>query len=298
MPRSCDVVIVNYNAGPLLEECIASVLAENAGRLVLVDNASHDDSLRRVEICHGSHERLVILRNSNNIGFAAACNLGAQQCLQPYILFLNPDTVLQPGAIAGMLQALTHSKERGMAGGQLCNLDGSEQPGGRRVFPTPRRAVVRALNLSGLARVSPRWFSDYLLHREALPCTPVNVEAISGACMLVKREALDSVGGWDEGYFLHCEDLDLCMRFRLEGWKVCFVPQVKVFHAWGACSRARPIFVEWHKHRGMLRFYGKFFRKHYPSPLSWGICIGVWMRFGFMVGYHMMKRFGKVFDAR
>lgn len=130
--------------------------------------------------------------------------------------------------------------------------------------------------------------------RWPLPTRPTNVEAISGACMLVKREALDSVGGWDEGYFLHCEDLDLCMRFRHEGWKVCFVPQAKIFHAWGACSRSRPLFVEWHKHRGMIRFYGKFFRDDYPKVLSWCICAGVWLRFGAMVGYYSAVRLRQI----
>jgi len=286
MPRSCDVVVVNYNAGVLLEECVNSVLAQGVSKLVLVDNASHDDSLERVATRFGADERLIILRNPANTGFAAACNLGATHCEQAHILFLNPDTVLQPGALQGMVDALCQADDLGMAGGLLCNVDGSEQPGGRRVFPTPRRAVVRALNLSGLAWLSPRLFSDYLLHREPLPPHPTLVEAISGACMLIKREALDSVGGWDEGYFLHCEDLDLCMRFRQEGWKVCFVPQARIFHTWGACSRSRPLFVEWHKHRGMIRFYEKFFRDDYPRVLCWGISLGIWVRFGIVAGYH------------
>lgn len=168
MPQSCDVVVVNYNAGLLLEECVASVLAQGVGRLVLVDNASHDDSLQRVLTRYGADKRLSILRNPSNTGFAAACNLGATQCTQPHILFLNPDTVLQPGALQGLIGALCHSKDLGMAGGLLCNFDGSEQPGGRRVFPTPRRAVVRALNLSGLAWLSPRLFPTFSC--TASPC--------------------------------------------------------------------------------------------------------------------------------
>ncbi|QZI68788.1 glycosyltransferase family 2 protein [Pseudomonas protegens] len=294
MPQSCEVVVVNYNAGLLLQECVASVLAQGVGRLVLVDNASHDDSLQRVLTRYGADKRLSIPHNPSNTGFAAACNLGATQCTQPHILFLNPDTVLQPGALQGLIGALCPSKDLGMAGGLLCNVDGNEQLGGHRVFPTPRRAVVRALNLSGLAWLSPRLFSDFLLHREPLPTRPTNVEAIFGACMLVKREALHSVGGWDEGYFLHCEDLDLCMHFRHVGWKVCFVPQAKIFHAWGACSRSRPLFVEWHNHRGMIRFYGKFFREDYPKVLSWCICAGVWLRFGAMVGYYSAVRLRQI----
>lgn len=298
MPRSCDVVVVNYNAGVLLEDCVNSVLAQGASRLVLVDNASHDDSLERVATRFGADERLIILRNPTNTGFAAACNLGARHCEQQHILFLNPDTVLQPGALQGMVDALCQADDLGMAGGLLCNFDGSEQPGGRRVFPTPRRALVRALNLSGLARLSPRLFSDFLLHREPPPLHPTPVEAISGACMLIKRKALDSVGGWDEGYFLHCEDLDLCMRFRQQGWKVCFVPQARIFHTWGACSRSRPLFVEWHKHRGMIRFYGKFFRDDYPRVLSWSVSAGVWMRFGVVAAYHSVRRLRRILGQK
>ena len=77
--------------------------------------------------------------------------------------------------------------------------------------------------------------------------------------MLVTREAMQEVGEWDEGYFLHCEDLDWCMRFRQKGWKILFVPSSRIEHALGVCSKSRPIFVEWHKHKGMMRFYRKFF---------------------------------------
>ena len=108
MPRSCDVVVVNYNAGLLLEDCVISVLAQDINRLVLVDNASHDGSLEQVATRFAADERLLILRNPSNTGFAAACNLGASHCEQPHILFLNPDTVLQPGALQGMIDALRH----------------------------------------------------------------------------------------------------------------------------------------------------------------------------------------------
>ncbi|GGY29286.1 hypothetical protein GCM10011289_35390 [Paludibacterium paludis] len=108
--------------------------------------------------------------------------------------------------------------------------------------------------------------------------------------MLVKREALDDVGLWDESYFLHCEDLDWCMRFRLNNWLVVFVPDARVIHVWGACSRSRPFFVEWHKHYGMLRFYNKFFRKLYPGPLWWLVVLGVWLRFGLVSTYFAAQR--------
>ncbi|MCD4527792.1 MULTISPECIES: glycosyltransferase family 2 protein [Pseudomonas] len=282
----CDVVIVNYNAGNLLIACVSSVIAAGASRVIVVDNASHDDSLVRLEKTHATGGALQIMRNATNLGFAVACNQGALLATAPSVFFLNPDTELAVDAIERLLLALHSSPEIGMVGGFLCNPDGSEQPGGRRVFPTPRRAFMRAFGLSRLAHFFPSVFSDFLLHKEPLPATPIVVEAISGACMLVKREAIESVGLWDEKYFLHCEDLDWCMRFRQAGWNVLFVPDAAVMHIFGGCSRHRPYFVEWHKHRGILRFYGKFFRHKYSGLLWISVIIGVWFRFSLMVSHH------------
>ena len=108
--------------------------------------------------------------------------------------------------------------------------------------------------------------------------------------MLVKRKAMEDVGPWDENYFLHCEDLDWCMRFRQKGWKVMFVPSARVTHAQGVCGRSRPVFVQWHKHKGMMRFYRKFFRHQYPSVLMGLVMIGVWLRFGLVAGYYTAMR--------
>lgn len=284
LSSSCDVVIVNYNAGKLLTDCVLSVAAAGAARAIVVDNHSADGSLESMEHtvkCDG----LTVIRNGKNMGFAAACNIGAKASSAPLVLFLNPDSALAPDALFLMAEVLQASPEVGMVGGFLCNPDGTEQPGGRRVFPTPKRAFMRAFGLSRLARHFPEVFSDFLLHKEPLPSAPALVEAISGACMLVKREAMEDVGMWDDAYFLHCEDLDWCMRFKLKAWKILFVPDARVTHVWGGCSRTRPFFVEWHKHLGMLRFYKKFFHNQYPGPL-WGlIVVGVWLRFVMVAGY-------------
>lgn len=199
----CDVIIVNYNAGKLLLACVGSAFAAGASRVIVVDNDSHDDSLMLVERTHAAGNSLQIVRNAANLGFAVACNQGARLSAAPNLFFLNPDTVLAADAIDHLLLALRSAPEIGMVGGFLCNPDGSEQAGGRRVFPTPRRAFMRAFGLSRLSVLFPSLLSDFLLHKEPLPGTPVVVEAISGACMLVKREAIESVGLWDEDYFLH-----------------------------------------------------------------------------------------------
>jgi GT2 family glycosyltransferase len=195
------------------------------------------------------------------------------------LLFLNPDCFFQLGSVAALLVRLQFGDRVGMVGGLLLNDDGSEQGGGRRAVPTPWRSFVRAFALHRFADRWPKLFYDFHLHQQPLPDRPIEVEAISGACMLVKREAMDDVGQWDEGYFLHCEDLDWCMRFRQNGWKILFVPDARISHALGACSQSRRVFVEWHKHKGMVRFYRKFFRHQYPGALMRLVAVGVWLRF-------------------
>lgn len=107
--------------------------------------------------------------------------------------------------------------------------------------------------------------------------------------MLVRRAAMEDVGRWDEGYFLHCEDLDFSMTLRRKGWTIMFVPDAKIVHEKGTCSRSRPIFVEWHKHRGMMRFYRKFFRHQYPGMLMWLVALGVWLRFAAVATYYTLR---------
>lgn len=261
----------------------------------MVDNASHDTSLKLVEE-PSLGEFVKIIRNARNVGFAAGCNIGVRESTAQYLLFLNPDCILEPFALQRMISVLESAPDIGMVGGFLCNFDGSEQPGGRRVIPTPRRAFIRAFGLAWLAKLSPRFFSDFLMHHEPLPTHAIAVEAISGACMLVKRDAVEKVGLWDEGYFLHCEDLDWCMRFHQNGMRIMFVPDAKVFHAWRACSRSRPFFVEWHKHKGMIRFYRKFFRHQYPGLMMAMVAVGVWLRFSLIVTYYLFRRVVQFFN--
>lgn len=127
---------------------------------------------------------------------------------------------------------------------------------------------------------------------------PEPIEAISGACMLVREAAIDEVGLLDEGYFMHCEDLDWCMRFRKAGWAVLFVPDAHVIHEKGTCSVSRPFFVEWHKHRGMIRFYRQHFSHQYPGVLMLMVILGVWFRFSLVSVSKLLKRspadFGKL----
>ena len=287
MSHTLSTIIVNYNAGPLLRKCVDSLLACPLDiQIIVVDNASSDGSLDELQ----DLSQVCVIRKPANVGFAAACNIGVQASSAPLLLFLNPDCFFQPDAIAPLLAGLQSGDRVGMVGGLLVNEDGTEQGGGRRAVPTPWRSLVRAFGLHRFANRWPKLFYDFHLHKQPLPDGPIEVEAISGACMLVKREVMEDVGLWDEGYFLHCEDLDWCMRFRQKGWKILFVPDARIIHALGACSQSRRVFVEWHKHKGMLRFYRKFFRHQYPGVLMGLVVAGVWLRFGLTAVYLTARR--------
>lgn len=284
-----SVVVVNYNAGQALAECAGAALPQ-AGEVLVIDNGSSDSSLENCLRQFPDEPQLKIIRNQANLGFAAACNIGLKNTTAEFVLFLNPDCHLGGGAVSELLQVLQSDPMVGMVGGFLVNPDGSEQGGGRRAVPTPWRSFVRSFGLGRFADRWPKLFFDFHLHRQPLPDRPIELEAISGSCMLIKRQAMAAVGLWDEGYFLHCEDLDLCMRFRQAGWRILFVPDAKVVHQKGGCSHSRPIFVEWHKHKGMMRFYRKFFRHQYPGALMCLVALGVWVRFALVAAVFMAKR--------
>lgn len=292
-----SVIIVNYNAGSFLTACVSAIAGE-VEEIVIVDNASTDASITTFAARFPAQSRIKLIQNTANLGFAAACNIGFKASTAPYILFLNPDCEPQKQSLQRMLSVLESDPGFGMVGGQLINPDGTEQGGARRDIPTPWRAFVRASGLYRLEKFWPKLFPDFHLHKKPLPDKLVEVEAISGAMMLVRREALETVDGWDEGYFLHCEDLDLCMRFRQKGWRILFVPDVQVLHYKGVCSQPRPIFVAWHKHRGMMLFYRKFFYDQYPGVLMWLIFVGVWMRFVAVVTFHLISYLGSLARLR
>jgi GT2 family glycosyltransferase len=236
-----SVIIVNYNGGALLVDCVREALLQ-AEQVIVVDNASADTSMSTLIEQFSNEPRLIVRLETTNLGFAAGCNLGISHSTQPYLLFLNPDCLIGGNSLHRMVEVLEIDPSIGMVGGLLTNLDGSEQGGGRRAVPTPWRSFVRAFGLTRFSNQFPKLFFDFHLHKQPLPTEPIDVEAISGALMLVRREAIDDVGYWDEAYFLHCEDLDWCMRFRKRGWHILFVPDAPVLHHKGYCSKARPFF--------------------------------------------------------
>lgn len=291
------MIIVNYNAGNILTQCVDSCLKQ-VKQVIVIDNASTDTSLTDLKTRYQNENRLHIHHAGLNQGFSAGCNRGYELSTEQYVLFLNPDCLLESNAVQKLVATLESQPDAGMAGGYLANPDGTEQGGGRRNIPTPWHAFVRAAGLYHLNKFCPKLFPDFHLHKQPLPDRPIDVEAISGAMMLLRRKSLQAVGKWDENYFLHCEDLDLCMRFRQQNWKILFVPNAKGIHHKGTCSKSRPFFVAWHKHKGMVYFYKKFFHKQYPGFLMWIVAAGVWLRFTAAVCSHTIYYLAKLLKLK
>jgi len=267
------VIVVNYNAGAHLGRCLRAVLASTAPvRVTVVDNASCDGSEVVVRDLAASGAAVELLRNSRNLGFARAVNQVLRHVESPYALVLNPDCFLEPDTLEVLLRAMEAHPRAGLAGCRVRAPDGREERASRRRIPTPTTSLARVTGLG-------RWLDSFEVVEQPLPDGPQAVEAVSGACMLVRMRAVAEVGGLDEGYVLHCEDLDWFVRFRQRGWEVLFVPRARATHVKGGCSARRPVWVAWHKHRGMLRFYNKFQRARYPVAVTGLVVLGVGLRF-------------------
>ncbi len=277
---SVTTVIVNFNAGDWLQRSVGSALRETDGNIIIVDNASTDGSLAALEAGVSEEGRVSILRNDQNLGFARANNQALPGIKDDYAILMNPDCEMNPDCWAAMLRVLDEEEEIGLASCVIHNPDGSLQTTCRRRFPTPWSAAVRMLALNRLFPENPR-FRDFDYGDAPIPESWQSVDAISGAFMVARISALATVGLLDEGYFMHCEDLDWCMRFQQSGYTVAFIPGAGVVHAKGVSSGSRPVATQWNLHRGMLRFFDKFYRTQYSWPLRWFVTAGVYVSFLF-----------------
>jgi N-acetylglucosaminyl-diphospho-decaprenol L-rhamnosyltransferase len=252
---SVSVVMVVYMTGEALHESVACALRDPAvGELVIVDNGSTSADASELRTLAQDNDRVVLLAGHGNVGFARGANLGARKAKGDILVFLNPDAFLQPGCIAELAREIVGRPVPCIVGGRVLNADLTEQRGARRGDIT---LVSALLSLSRLAERVPAW-RRYEVHweGEASPEGPAPVPTISGACFCMRREDFDFVKGFDEKYFLHVEDVDLCWRVRRAGGLVLFHPKAEVVHL-GHTSLTSPIRVEFHKGVGLARYFRK-----------------------------------------
>ncbi len=268
-----SVIMVTYNTGPVLYEAIASVLAQNAPiELILVNNGNPEDDVKKLAAEAQDNSRFKFITGQGNVGFSKGCNNGAKVATGEYLLFLNPDSSLLPDAISKLKYEAASLRRPFMLGARVLDKEGKDQRGSRRAILTPVTALIEALHLHylfPLARLN--------YHEAPMPYTTAAIPAISGSFMFIPREDFWGIGGFDEGYFLHVEDLDLCLRFRRQGGEIYIVPRVVVTHI-GATSKATKAFIERHKAAGFRRYFHKNFSYEYPSVLLVILDMAGWIR--------------------
>jgi N-acetylglucosaminyl-diphospho-decaprenol L-rhamnosyltransferase len=247
MTEAPGAVVVNYNAGAYLVACVRSLRAEGVERIVVADNASTDGSLDALAAADADVEIVPIGRN---LGMGSAANLGATR-LEGDVLIVNPDAVVEPGAVKAMVAVLEHDPAVGIVGPRIENPDGS-------LFPSPRTfpAMGDAMGHAFIGLVAPenRFTRRYRMldwdHASA-----ARAEWVSGACMLVRRECFDALGGFDERYFMYLEDVDLCWRAHRAGWAVAYEPAARVVHVQGVSTDLTPYRMIVAHHRSLFQFW-------------------------------------------
>jgi N-acetylglucosaminyl-diphospho-decaprenol L-rhamnosyltransferase len=271
-----DVVIVSYRSRELLAACLFSLREcppRHGARIWVVDNASRDGTSEMVE---SQFPEVQLVTSDSNLGFAAANNLAIRRGDAPYVLALNPDTRITPGALDHMLELMRRDSAIGIAGCRLELDDGTFDHAARRSFPTPLGALGHFTGI-GRRRDAPRWLAQY--RSPSVERGPV--DAVNGAFMLMRRKALDEVGLFDEGYWLYMEDLDLCYRFAQAGWITWYEPSVTVIHVKaGSSGRYRAPRVNYAFHYGMYRFYRKHYATRHNAFINAAIYAGIAGKFG------------------
>jgi GT2 family glycosyltransferase len=252
-----SIVIVNWNVLERLRACLASIYREaaqpGAPRLttIVVDNASVESP---VETLRREFPRVHLIVNERNLGFARACNQGLAQASGRYLLLLNPDTVLQPGALAALVACLDAYPRAGAAGPLIRKPTGEVDYLGGRRFPTP---WSQALDWAGVTRRWPRLAPHLLSAWDHLSSRAV--QCLSGACLALRREALDEIGLLDPAYYLYGEDVDLCFRLAQAGWELRYCAEAEIVHWGGQSSKQIKMEAALHAQRGNELF----FQKHY-----------------------------------
>jgi N-acetylglucosaminyl-diphospho-decaprenol L-rhamnosyltransferase len=270
------VAIVSYRCEALLRDCLASLRANPPGRpmtVSVVDNASQDGT---AEMVAREFPEVSLTVNEANAGFSAATNQAIRAGTAPAILALNPDTRVTGGALDRMLEVIDQHREVAVCGPLLELEDGTLDHAAKRSFPTPISALG---HFSGIGR-RPGARGELAAYR-APEVAQGPVEAVNGACMLIRRAALDQVGLFDERFWMYMEDLDLCYRIREAGWLTWYEPAAQVIHVKaGTSGPVRSPRLERAFHYGMYRFYRKHYAPEHSRFSSWLVYVGIWLRLG------------------
>jgi N-acetylglucosaminyl-diphospho-decaprenol L-rhamnosyltransferase len=286
MAAGLDVVIVAYRSRELLRGCLASLREHPARigmRVIVVDNASGDGT---VEMVRSEYPEVDLIASTTNLGFAAATNLGVHRGTAPYLLALNPDTAVTAGALDTVIATMEAHPEAAVVGPRLVRANGSLDHAAKRSFPTPISALGHFTRVGRRAGASGRLAAYRAPEVESGP-----VDAVNGAFMLMRRQAFERLGGFDEGYWMYMEDLDLCYRLAQEGWRSWYQPAATVVHVkGGTVGGPRSARLDWHFHRGMYRFYRRHYAREQSSALNALVYFGIAMKLAAAIVQSLLRR--------
>jgi GT2 family glycosyltransferase len=239
-------IVVTHRSAATIDDCLSRLRAAvGVAQIRVVDNGSDDDTVAIVQRHAAADTRLRFVANPDNPGFAMACNQGARDSDASWLAFVNPDCLVEPDSLQRLRAHGSQLDGNALLGVDLVDEDGVRDAAARRRDPD----FTAMLRSPAAAQLGVRVNETQSLQQ---------VDVISGALMLLPRILFDRVGGFDTAYRLHAEDLDLCRRVRMTGAAVVVANDVCVLHLRGVSSRSRPLFVEWHKHRGLWRYFRKF----------------------------------------
>lgn len=277
MSLDLSIIIVNWNTQSLLKQCLESIC--NTIQTVVVDNASTDGSAQMVR---QRFPWVQLLENRENVGFARANNQGIRASTGRYVLLLNSDTVVHPGALENLVGFMDTHPQAGACGPRLLNGDGSLQPSVDPML-TPAREFCRLLFLDRL------WPTATYRQERWDITSPKPVEVIKGACLLVRRSTLEQVGLLDEGYFMYTEEVDLCYRMAQAGWQLWYVPTAVVTHYGGASSKQIHEQMYLELYRSKVRFYRKFGGSHRATRFKAYLAVAYGLRAGLFTTFALFQ---------
>ncbi|HDS1551457.1 glycosyltransferase family 2 protein [Stenotrophomonas maltophilia] len=264
MKAAIAAIVVTYQSGSTIDACLSRLRqGQDIAEIRVIDNGSMDGTLDIVQR-HASHDpRVRFVGNPDNPGFAAANNQGVADSHSPWLAFINPDLMVEP-------DTLTELRSRGeVLGDCLLGVEQVDEHG--HADEAVRRRDPDFL----LMLRSPGKGSKLAVPRDPQQVLQ-RVPALSGALLMMPRALFERIGGWDAGYRLHAEDLDLCRRAREAGAVVAIANDLHVTHVRGVSSRSRPFFVEWHKHKGLWRYFQKFEAKQRSLPVRVAVWAAIW----------------------
>lgn len=242
-----SAIVASYQTGPRLKECLYALLGDpEVNEIILVDNGNPQAMQAWMADFAQTRSTVTLISGHGNIGFGAAINRGISRAAGPHLLVINPDAVLRRNSVSGMQAAAADCADPWIVGGKIFDLYGREERGPRRRELTLWRAATRPLG-----------WNTWTLESTPPPSGPVEMPAISGAFFLTSAASMAQLEGFDEGYFLHVEDVDLCRRCRAAGGQVIYDPRSGALH-YGATSDSPSAVVERHKADGLARYFKKF----------------------------------------